>query len=130
LHAVILRVQPQMQTQYYEVKYCQFDIISNIQNNPKPIRNTRLRHENAFSRITVMTLKMLSVPRVYFFYSQSLSDIRLHQSTCWSYFQGLSMHIMHILVQVHVTWSIFLHQIWMLTRNMWKIFNLWYLKWN
>jgi len=67
------------------------------------MRNAHVQHENAFSRITVMMLEMLSVPRAHFFYPQSLSDIRLHRSTYdnRNYFQGLSIHIVHILMQIH-----------------------------
>jgi len=131
LHAVVPRVQLQMQTQYYEVKYCQFDIISiqtfKIIRSQYEMRvyDTKMLFPGSLSRRWCFPY-----PAYIFFYPQSLSDIRLYQSTCRSYFQGLSMHIMHILVQVHDTRSIFLRQIWMLIRNMWKIFNLWYLKWN
>lgn len=81
LTLVILRVQLQMQL-WDRILSIQYSFRSNLQNSSKPTQNAHVRHENAFSRIAVTTLEMLSVLHVYFFYPQSLNDIRLHRDTC------------------------------------------------
>lgn len=65
--------------------------------------------------------KYFPCPRVYFFLSaiSKWHSITSRYIRCRSYYYGLSIHIMHILVQVYDTRSIFLRQI---IRNVWKIF--------